>query len=181
MPYILALNCGSSTLKYQLFNSETRVSAISGNVEKIGEAGSFAVQKFSDGSKQRKDADMKDHNEALNIVMFMLRDAGIDMNEIAGVGHRVVHGGDKFKSSVEVNDEVIRTIEELAPLAPLHNPANLVGIVVAQQLLPNAKQVAVFDTAFHQTMPDSAFRYAVPAAWYRELGVRRYGFHGTSH
>ena len=181
MSYILALNCGSSTLKYKIFDADTRAVVISGNVEKIGEADSFATQKWPDGTKQRKDASMQNHNEALNVVMFMLREASIDMNEISAIGHRVVHGGDKFASSIEVTDEVIRTIEELSPLAPLHNPANLVGIVVAKQLLPNARQIAVFDTAFHQTMPDFAYRYAVPAAWYRELGVRRYGFHGTSH
>ncbi len=124
---------------------------------------------------------MQNHNEALNVVLFMLREASIDLNQIAGVGHRVVMGGDKFASSVEINDEVIKTIDELSPIAPLHNPSALLGIVTAQQLLPNAKQVAVFDTAFHQTMPDYAYRYAVPNAWYRELGVRRYGFHGTSH
>jgi acetate kinase len=103
------------------------------------------------------------------------------MNEIKGVGHRVVMGGDKFASSVEINDEVIKTIDELSAIAPLHNPPALMRIVTAKQLLPNATQVAVFDTAFHQTMPDYAYRYAVPSAWYRELGVRRYGFHGTSH
>ncbi|MCL2538068.1 MAG: acetate kinase [Alphaproteobacteria bacterium] len=181
MSYVLALNCGSSSLKYQIFDSETRNVVVGGNVEKIGQEDSFITQKYPDGAKNRKDTAMKDHNEALNVVMFMLREASIDMNEIMAVGHRVVHGGDKFASSVEITDEVIRAIEELSVLAPLHNPANLVGIVVAKQLLPNAKQVAVFDTAFHQTMPDYAYRYPVPAAWYRELGVRRYGFHGTSH
>ena len=124
---------------------------------------------------------MKNHDEALNVVLFMLREASIDLNEIKGVGHRVVMGGDKFASSVEINDEVIKTIDELSAIAPLHNPSALMGIVTAKQLLPNATQVAVFDTAFHQTMPDYAYRYAVPSAWYRELGVRRYGFHGTSH
>ncbi|MDE6250479.1 MAG: acetate kinase, partial [Alphaproteobacteria bacterium] len=123
----------------------------------------------------------KNHDEALNVVLFMLREASIDLNEIKGVGHRVVMGGDKFASSVEITDEVIKTIDQLSPLAPLHNPPALMGIVTAKQLLPNAKQVAVFDTAFHQTMPDYSYRYAVPAAWYRNLGVRRYGFHGTSH
>ena len=111
----------------------------------------------------------------------MLREASIDMNEIKGVGHRVVMGGEKFASSVEITDEVIKTVEELSAIAPLHNPAALLGIVTAKQLLPNATQVAVFDTAFHQTMPDYAYRYAVPNAWYTELGVRKYGFHGTSH
>ena len=181
MKYILALNCGSSTLKYQVFDADAKTPVLSGNVEKIGSPDSFVTQKYPDGAKTRKDASMKDHSEALNVVMFMLREASIDLNEIIAVGHRVVHGGEKFKSSVAITDEVIRTIEELSPLAPLHNPPNLMGIVIAKQLLPNARQVAVFDTAFHQSMPDYAYRYAVPAAWYRELGVRRYGFHGTSH
>ncbi len=179
--YILALNCGSSSLKYQVFDAATKQPIVSGNVEKIGLPDSFVTQKYPDGTKQRKDTSMQNHNEALNVVLFMLREASIDLNQIGGVGHRVVMGGDKFASSVEINDQVVKTIEELSPLAPLHNPPALMGIVTAQQLLPNAKQVAVFDTAFHQTMPDYAYRYAVPAAWYRELGVRRYGFHGTSH
>ncbi len=179
--YILALNCGSSSLKYQVFDAKTKSAVVGGNVEKIGLPDSFVTQKYPDGTKQKKETAMKNHNEALNVVMFMLRDASIDMNEIKGVGHRVVLGGEKFKSSVEISDEVIKTIEDLSMIAPLHNPAALVGIVAAKQLLPNAKQVAVFDTAFHQTMPDFAYRYAVPNAWYKELGVRRYGFHGTSH
>ena len=179
--YILALNCGSSSLKYQVFDAKTKSAIIGGNVEKIGLPDSFVTQKYPDGTKQKKETSMKNHNEALNVVMFMLRDASIDMNEIKGVGHRVVLGGEKFKSSVEINEEVIKTIEDLSMIAPLHNPAALVGIVAAKQLLPNVKQVAVFDTAFHQTMPDYAYRCAVPNAWYKELGVRRYGFHGTSH
>ncbi len=179
--YILALNCGSSSLKYQVFDADTRRVVVGGNVEKIGLPDSFITQKYPDGTKQRKETVMKNHDEALNVVLFMLREASIDLNDIKGVGHRVVMGGDKFASSVEITDEVIKTIDELSPLAPLHNPSALLGIVTAKQLLPNAKQVAVFDTAFHQTMPDAAYRYAVPAAWYRELGVRRYGFHGTSH
>lgn len=180
--YILALNCGSSSLKYQVFDANTRKSIVGGNVEKIGLADSFVTQKYPDGTKEKKVVSMQNHNEALNVVLYMLRDkASIDMNEIGGVGHRVVMGGDKFASSVEITDDVIKTLNDLSPLAPLHNPAGVLGIVTAKQLLPNAKQVAVFDTAFHQTMPDYAYRYAVPNAWYKELGVRRYGFHGTSH
>ena len=179
--YILALNCGSSSLKYQVFDADTKTAIVGGNVEKIGLPDSFVTQKYPDGTKQKKECSMQNHNEALNVVMFMLREASVDMTEIQGVGHRVVLGGEKFASSVEITDEVIKTIDELSAIAPLHNPAALVGIVAAQQLLPNAKQVAVFDTAFHQTMPDYAYRYAVPRAWYTELGVRRYGFHGTSH
>ena len=179
--YILAINCGSSSLKYQVYDDESKSAVVGGNVEKIGLPDSFITQKYPDGTKQRKETSMKNHNEALNVVMFMLREASIDMNEIKGVGHRVVLGGEKFKSSVEIDDEVIKTIEDLSLIAPLHNPAALVGIVAAKQLLPNAKQVAVFDTAFHQTMPDFAYRYAIPESWYKELGVRRYGYHGTSH
>lgn len=179
--YILALNCGSSSLKYQVFDAKTKSVVVGGNVEKIGLPDSFLTQKYPDGTKQRKETVMQNHNEALNVVLFMLREASIDLNEIKGVGHRVVMGGDKFASSVEITDEVIKTIDELSAIAPLHNPSALMGIITAKQLLPNAAQVAVFDTAFHQTMPDYAYRYAVPGAWYRELGVRRYGFHGTSH
>lgn len=179
--YILALNCGSSSLKYQVFDAGTKSAIVGGNVEKIGLPDSFVTQKYPDGTKQKKETPMKNHDEALNVVLFMLREASIDLNEIGGVGHRVVMGGDKFASSVEITDEVIKTIDKLSPLAPLHNPPALRGIMTAKQLLPNAKQVAVFDTAFHQTMPDYSYRYAVPRAWYTELGVRKYGFHGTSH
>jgi len=179
--YILALNCGSSSLKYQVFDADTKKAIVGGNVEKIGLPDSFVTQKYPDGKKDKKVTEMKDHKEALSVVMQMLREASIDMNEIGGVGHRVVMGGDKFASSVEVNDEVIKTLRELTPLAPLHNPSGILGIITAQQLLPNAKQVAVFDTAFHQTMNPVSFRYPVPKEWYTELGVRRYGFHGTSH
>lgn len=179
--YILALNCGSSSLKYQVFDADTKQPIIGGNVEKIGSADSFVTQKYPDGTKQKKQTAMKNHDEALNVVLYMLRAASIDLNEIKGVGHRVVMGGDKFASSVKINDDVIKTIDKLSPLAPLHNPPALRGIMTAKQLLPNATQVAVFDTAFHQTMPDYAYRYAIPSAWHKELGVRRYGFHGTSH
>ncbi len=180
--YILALNCGSSSLKYQVFDADTKTAIVGGNVEKIGLPDSFVTQKYPDGTKEKKETSMPDHKEALSVVMHMLRDrASIDMNEIGGVGHRVVMGGDKFASSVEITDDVIKTLNELTPLAPLHNPSGVLGIITAQQLLPNAKQVAVFDTAFHQTMKPVSFRYPVPTEWYTELGVRRYGFHGTSH
>lgn len=179
--YVLALNCGSSSLKYQVFDADSMRVVVGGTVEKIGLPDSFVTQKYPDGTKLRKDTAMSNHNEALNVVMFLLREASVDMNEIRGVGHRVVLGGEKFASSVEITDDVMRAIDDLAVIAPLHNPAALMGIVAAKQLLPNATQVAVFDTAFYHTMPDYAYRYAVPAAWYRELGVRKYGFHGTSH
>jgi len=181
MPYILALNCGSSSLKYQLFDANSKAVVISGNVEKIGDNGSFIAQKYPDGTKNRKDTEIKNHTEALNLVVFMLRDASMDLNEITAVGHRVVHGGTKYTASMEITDEVLKTIEGFSGLAPLHIPSNLVGIVSSQQLLPNARQFAIFDTSFHKTLPDYAYRYAVPTAWYKEMGVRRYGFHGTSH
>ncbi len=179
--YIMALNCGSSSLKYQIFDADSKKQIVGGNVEKIGSPDSFITQKYPDGTKQKKETSMKDHNEALNVVMLMLREASIDMNEIRGVGHRVVMGGSKFASSVEINNDVMREIEKWRNLMPLHIPASLMGIESARQMLPNATQVAVFDTAFMQTMPEYAYRYAVPDAWYRNLGVRRYGFHGTSH
>lgn len=179
--YIMALNCGSSSLKYQVFDADTKKQIVGGNVEKIGLADSFITQKYPDGTKQKKVTEMKNHNEALSVVLSMLREASIDMNEIRGIGHRVVMGGAKFASSVEINDDVMRAIEEWKSLMPLHIPASLMGIESARQTLPNAKQVAVFDTAFLQTMPEYAYRYAIPEAWYKNLGVRRYGFHGTSH
>jgi acetate kinase len=179
--YIMALNCGSSSLKYQIFDMDSKQQVLSGLVEKIGLDGSYLTQKYPDGVKQRKDVSMENHDDALTEVINMLRDASIDLTQIGGVGHRVVLGGEKFSSSVEITDEVIETVRELSAIAPLHNPANLTGIISAQQLLPNAKQVAVFDTAFFSTLPEYVYRYAVPSAWYRELGVRKYGFHGTSH
>jgi len=179
--YILALNCGSSSLKYQVFDADTKRVVVGGNVEKIGLPDSFLTQKYPDGNKEKKEVSMQNHIEALNEVLLMLRKASIDMNEIGGVGHRVVMGGSKFASSVEINDEVMRAISEWKDLMPLHIPASLMGIESARQMLPNAKQVAVFDTAFLQTMPEHSYRYAIPEAWYKNLGVRRYGFHGTSH
>ena len=179
--YILALNCGSSSLKYQVFDADSKKVIVGGNVEKIGLSDSFLTQKYPDGKKDKKVTEMKDHREALSVVMHMLRGASIDMNEIGGVGHRVVMGGDKFSSSVEINDDVMHAIAEWKDLMPLHIPTSLMGIESARQMLPNAKQVAVFDTAFLQTMPEHSYRYAIPEAWYKNLGVRRYGFHGTSH
>ena len=179
--YVMALNCGSSSLKYQIFDTDTKSVIVGGTVEKIGFSDSFMTQKYPDGKKERKDVEMKNHNEALGVVMSMLQSANIDTNAISAVGHRVVHGGEKYNCSIEITDADIKAIDELAKLAPLHNPANLAGIIALRAVLPNAKHVAVFDTAFHQTMPDYAYRYAVPAAWYKDLGVRKYGFHGTSH
>ncbi|MBO4745978.1 MAG: hypothetical protein J5613_02830, partial [Alphaproteobacteria bacterium] len=166
----MALNCGSSSLKYQVFDADSKKQIVGGNVEKIGSDDSFLTQKYPDGTKTKKETPMKNHNEALNVVMFMLREASIDMNEIKGIGHRVVMGGAKFASSVEITDEVMHEIQNWRDLMPLHIPASLMGIESARQILPNATQVAVFDTAFLQTMPEYAYRYAVPDAWYRELG-----------
>lgn len=179
--YILALNCGSSSLKYQVFDANTKTAIVGGLVEKIGLEDSSITQKYPDGKKDKKVVLMKNHQEALNVVIGMLRSASIDLNEIGGVGHRVVMGGEKFASSIELTDEVVNTLKEMTDLAPLHNPPALSGIESAKQLLPNAKQVGVFDTAFHQTMGPVAYRYPVPKEWYTELNVRRYGFHGTSH
>lgn len=179
--YILALNCGSSSLKYQVYDADSKQAIVGGNVEKIGIADSFVTQKYPDGKKDKKVVSMKNHSEALSVVMGMLREASVDTNEIKGVGHRVALGGEKFKASTEITDEVISVIHELEKIAPLHNPAALVGIAAAQELFPAAKQVAVFDTAFFHTMPEESYRYAVPEYWYKELGVRRYGYHGTSH
>lgn len=178
--YILALNCGSSSLKFQAFDTETFKPVFKGNAERVTEFGSFIKYEGPNG-KDKKEIQLNNHSDALSAIMEILRDNGMPLDEVKAVGHRVVHGGDKFTSSVEITDDVIRTIQDLSALAPLHNPANLTGIVAAQSVLPNAKHVAIFDTAFHQTMPDFNYRYAVPSAWYRELGVRRYGFHGTSH
>ena len=177
--YVMALNCGSATLKYQIYDMDSKTLIVTGHVQRIGFDDSFITQKYKDREKEKKVIFMKTHNEALNVAMSML--GGINIDKIIAVGHRVVQGGEKYKCSIEITDDVIKAIDKLSSLAPLHNPANLMGIMAAKQMLPDAKQIAVFDTAFHQTMPDFAYRYAVPNAWYKELGVRRYGFHGTSH
>lgn len=177
---ILALNCGSSSLKFQLFDTEKYTPIFKGNVERIGESDSFIKYEFN-AKNGKQEIELNNHLDALNAVVKLMDENGIDLNSVRAVGHRVVHGGDKFSCSVEITDEIIFEIEKLSDLAPLHNPANLTGIIAAKQAMPHATQVAVFDTAFHQTMPDYSYRYAVPGAWYRELGVRKYGFHGTSH
>jgi len=180
MDYVLSLNCGSSSLKYKLFDADTKQVVLSGLAEKIGLPDSFITQKYPDGKKSELMVVMRNHGEALNQVMGMLHQASIDTNEIKGVGHRVVFGGDKLTCSCKITDEVIREIQRREDIAPLHNPPALVGINTAFQVMPNAVQVAVFDTAFHQTMPEHVFRYAVPDA-YTRLGVRKWGYHGTSH
>ncbi|GHT57564.1 acetate kinase [Bacteroidia bacterium] len=182
MSYILALNAGSAGLKYQIYNADTKAFIVGGNVQKIGLPDSYNDQKYADDRpKEHRDQKCDNHAQALDLVISMLQSGGINLSDISAAGHRVVHGGEKFKNSVEITDEVIKELEALLPLAPLHNPPILACIMAAKQLIPSAAQVAVFDTAFHQTMPDYANRYAVPKSWYTDLGVRRYGFHGTSH
>ena len=182
---ILVINAGSSSLKYQLLNPETQQVLAKGLCERIGIDGKFTYK--PDGKQAIKEADvaMPTHSEAIQAVLNALVDPdnGVigSMKEIDAVGHRVVHGGEKFAKSVLITDEVMAAIEESNPLAPLHNPANIIGIKACQALMPDTPMVAVFDTAFHQTMPPVAYTYALPYEYYTEDKVRRYGFHGTSH
>lgn len=181
---ILVLNCGSSSVKYQLLDMTTERVLAKGLVERVGsKEGSFRHQKGQ--QKLEFNMNVPDHKVAIGKVLELLTDAewGVlkSVNEIDGVGHRVVHAGEKFASSVKLSAEVRKALEECCKYAPLHNPANLLGIQAIDQLLPHVPQVGVFDTAFHQTMPQKAFLYAVPYKFYTEKGIRRYGFHGTSH
>jgi acetate kinase len=186
---ILVLNCGSSSIKYQLFNMKDEAVMASGLAERVGEPqGRLTHNKFPDTEAQStivREAPIPEHKDGIHMIIDFLTDEehGVvnDASEISAVGHRVVHGGEHFQAPALVDDEVIGAIEETIPLAPLHNPVNLMGIRVAQTLIPKAPQVAVFDTAFHQTMPPKAYHYSLPYEYYEELGVRRYGFHGTSH
>lgn len=182
---ILVLNCGSSSVKYKLIESTDGKVLAEGGVEKIGLPDSFLKFKRPDGSKDTIVVDMPDHKEAVKNVLKILTDPkeGVikDFNEIEAVGHRVVHGMEKFNKSVLITPEVIEKVKECYPVAPLHNPANITGIEAVTELIPGVPQVAVFDTAFHQTMPAKAFMYALPYEDYTKYGVRRYGFHGTSH
>lgn len=181
---VLVINCGSSSLKYQLINSDTESVLAVGLCERIGIDGKFKYKSHT-GAKVEKDAAMPDHEKAIQIVLDALVDPenGVikSLDEIGAVGHRVVHGGEKFAHSVVINDEVMHTIEECNDLAPLHNPANLIGINACKALMPNTPMVAVFDTAFHQTMPSKAYLYGLPTEYYDKYKIRRYGFHGTSH
>lgn len=181
---VLVINCGSSSLKFQLINSESEKVLAKGLCERIGIDGSLTYQP-EDGEKVKSDKAMPTHTEAIQFVIDALTDAqtGVvkSLEEIGAVGHRVVHGGEKFASSVVITDEVINAIEECNDLAPLHNPANLIGIRACQELMPSTPMVAVFDTAFHQTMPEKAYMYGLPYEYYEKYKVRRYGFHGTSH
>ena len=183
---ILVLNCGSSSLKYQLIDMSNEEALCVGLVERIGIEGSILKQE-KDGveGKLVVEQPMKNHQDAIKLVLDALVDAtygGVkEMSEIEAVGHRVVHGGEKFASSVVITDEVKAAIEECVELAPLHNPANIMGIEACEAILPGVPMVAVFDTAFHQTMPKASYLYGLPHELYTKYGVRRYGFHGTSH
>lgn len=182
---ILVLNCGSSSIKYKLFEIEKKEVIAQGGVEKIGLPDSFLVVKLPNGEKVQFDKPMPEHTIGIELILSALTDEKIgcikNLNEIDAVGHRVVHGGERFNKSVLITDEVRREIEKCADLAPLHNPANLKGIDAISKTLPKVPQVAVFDTAFHQTMPDYAYMYALPYELYDKYAIRRYGFHGTSH
>ncbi len=182
---ILAINCGSSSLKYQLFDWDKKEVIAKGLVERVTIGGSFIVHEVPGREKYRKEFDCPNHTVAIDLVTKILLDPEVgvlkDINQIAAVGHRVVHGGEKFTCSVRIDDNVLKAVREVAHLAPLHNPPNIAGIEAAQSVLPNVPHIAIFDTAFHQTMPEEAYIYPLPYEWYEKHGVRRYGFHGTSH
>ena len=182
---ILVLNCGSSSIKYKLFEMERKEVMAQGGVEKIGLPDSFLLVKLPNGEKVKIEKPMPEHTVGIQLILDVLVDEKIgvikDLTEIQAVGHRVVHGGEKFNKSVLITPEVKAEIEQCVDLAPLHNPANLKGIEAIEKTLPGVPQVAVFDTAFHQTMPDYAYMYALPYELYEKYAIRRYGFHGTSH
>ncbi|MBQ7240444.1 MAG: acetate kinase [Bacilli bacterium] len=179
---IMSVNCGSSSLKFSIFEMDNKELIASGYFEKVTIPGSFFNIKFN-GEKIHEDIDMMNHTEAVEIMLDRIVKLGIvkDLSEIEAVGHRVVHGGDKYNKSVVITDEVIEDIVKFSDLAPLHNPANLLGIKAIKEALPNVVNVAVFDTAFHQTMDPEEYIYPVPYSWYEDLMIRKYGFHGTSH
>ena len=182
---ILTLNCRRFSVQYQLFDWGRQVSLASGMVERILIGDSFLTHRVPGREPRHLDAECADHGEALRLVLATLTDAkdGVipDLGKIGAIGHRVVHGGERFTRSVPVDEEVVAAIREMATLAPLHNTPNLAGIRAAQELLPELPQVAIFDTAFHQTMPEAAYIYPLPYEWYQNHGIRRYGFHGQSH
>jgi acetate kinase len=182
---ILVLNCGSSSVKYKLIDMETTQIIEQGGLEKLGLKDSFLKHSKGDGEKEIIKKEIAEHTAGIEFILNVLTDkeTGVlkSLDEIDAVGHRVVHGGEKFNASVLITDEVIEKIEECISLAPLHNLPNLKGIRAIEKLMPNVPQVAVFDTAFHQTMPEKAYMYALPYELYTEKGIRRYGFHGTSH
>ena len=181
---VLVINCGSSSLKYQVLDM-TNESLCKGLVERIGMDGSVITHEKIGMEKKKTEVPMNDHKDAIEQVLKAVQDpeTGVvkSMDEIGAVGHRVVHAGEKFASSVRITDEVIKALEECVELAPLHNPPNLLGIAACQELMPSTPMVGVFDTAFHQTMPPESYIYAIPYEYYEKHGIRRYGFHGTSH
>ena len=182
---VLVINCGSSSLKYQLIDSESETVLAKGLCERIGIDGSRISHTPAGGGKVTEELPLPDHVAAVDAVLSKLTDPQVgvvkSLDEIDAVGHRIVHGGEKFASSVVITDEVIDAIEQVSDLAPLHNPANLIGIRSCQKLMPSVPMVAVFDTAFHQTMPKKAYLYGLPYAYYEKYKLRKYGFHGTSH
>ena len=182
---ILVLNCGSSSIKYALYDMDSKTVMTSGGAERVGLDGAFVKVKLANGEKKKVMHDIPEHTEGVKFIFSLLTDPEIgvikDLKEIDAVGHRMVHGGEKFNKSVLLTEEVLKVFEECTDLAPLHNPANLKGVRAVQELMPGLPQVGVFDTAFHQTMPKEAYMYAVPYELYEKYGVRRYGFHGTSH
>ena len=182
---ILVLNCGSSSIKYALYNMDDKSVMTSGGAERVGLDGAFVKVKLPNGERKTVMHDIPEHTEGVKFIFSLLTDPEIgvikDLNEIDAVGHRMVHGGEKFNKSVVLTDEVLKTFEECIDLAPLHNPANLKGVKAVSELMPGLPQVGVFDTAFHQTMPAHSYLYAIPYELYEKYGVRRYGFHGTSH
>lgn len=182
---ILVLNCGSSSIKYKLFEMDTKTVLAQGGVEKIGLPDSFLKITLPNGEKVVLEKNMPEHTVGIEFILQTLISAEYgcikSLNEIDAVGHRVVHGGEKFNQSVLITPEIIKQVQSCTELAPLHNPANLKGVDAIAKILPRVPQVAVFDTSFHQTMPDYAYMYAVPYEYYEKYGVRRYGFHGTSH
>jgi acetate kinase len=182
---ILVLNCGSSSIKYQLIDMTTTIVLAKGVVEKIGLKGSFLKNERFDGDKVKLDGEILDHQTGIEYILGLMisekRGVIKGLNEIDAIGHRVVHGGETFKGSCYLDDITIKGIEDCSDLAPLHNPANLKGIYAMKTVLPDVPQVGVFDTSFHQTMPDYSYMYAIPFSLYKKYGIRRYGFHGTSH
>jgi acetate kinase len=182
---ILVLNCGSSSIKYQLIDMKSGLVLAKGIVEKIGLKGSFLKNERHDGNKVKLEGEILDHQSGIEFILGMMisKERGVlkSLDEIDAVGHRVVHGGETFQGSCYLDDLTIKGIEDCSDLAPLHNPANLKGIYAMKHLLPKVPQVGVFDTSFHQTMPDYSFMYALPFSLYKKYGIRRYGFHGTSH
>lgn len=182
---ILVINCGSSSLKFQLIDSQTEQWIAKGLCERIGIEGSRLVYTAAGKEKKITEAEMKDHTSAIRYVLDALTDPenGVvsSLKDIAAVGHRIVHGGEKFSKATLIDEDVLKAIEECNDLAPLHNPANLIGIRACMELMPGVPMVAVFDTAFHQTMPEKAYLYGIPYKYYQKYKIRRYGFHGTSH